>query len=84
MSDTSSQDAPATGMTPGIAQNQLQKGVADKSGRFVEPDDGARPDQFVVRIPKMQTSVSLRLNTKLLAEQREIEQTNEAIRRAGR
>jgi hypothetical protein len=38
----------------------------------------------VVRIPRTQTSVAVRLNTRVIAEQREIEQANEAIRRSGR
>jgi hypothetical protein len=71
-------------MTPGIAQDQLQKGVVVEPGRFAELEGEERPDRFVVQIPKTQVKVSLRLNTKLLAEQREIEQTNEAIRRAGK
>ncbi len=84
MGDTNSQYPPATSMPPKIAQDRLQKGVMVASGRFSEPDEIQRPDRVVVRIPKSNTSVSLRLNTKLLAEQREIERTNEEIRRAGR
>jgi hypothetical protein len=71
-------------MTPGIAENRLQKGVVVRSGGFGEAEAGDRPDKFVVRIPRSQKTVSLRVNTRLMAEQREIERTNEAIRRAGR
>jgi len=84
MGETSSQNPPATSMPPKIAQDRLQKGVMAAAGLFPEQDGNQHADRVVVRIPKSNTSVSLRLNTKLLAEQREIERANEEIRRAGR
>ncbi len=83
MSETSSQGRPETGMTPGIEENRLKKGVMVKGDVFAEAEAGDRPDKFVVRIPRSQKTISLRVNTRLMAEQREIEKTNEAIRRAG-
>jgi hypothetical protein len=39
---------------------------------------------FVVRIPKDQKSIAVKINTRLMAEQREIERANDAIRRSGK
>lgn len=43
-----------------------------------------KPESIVVRIPRSSTTVSVKLNTKLMAEQKETERENEAIRRASR
>lgn len=83
MTETDSQGVFETGMTPSIEEKRLQKMATVRSGDFDESEAGGRTDTFVVRIPKSQMTVSLRLNTRLLAEQREIEALNEAIRRAG-
>ncbi|MFO0892906.1 MAG: hypothetical protein U0790_27670 [Isosphaeraceae bacterium] len=80
---TSSLGLPETGMTPAIAEGNLKKESRSLRDVSEDPAAGLRPDKFVVRIPKSQTTVLLKLNTKLLAEQREIEHLNEEIRRAG-
>jgi hypothetical protein len=84
MGETSSQNPPETGMLPGIAPDRLQKGVMGAPDRFAESGESQQTDRVVVRIPKTKLTVSLLLNTKLLAEQRAIERVNEEIRRAGR
>ena len=84
MDETGSQNPPGTGMTSGIMENRLQKGVVVNLGRFTEPELASSSEKIVVRLQKTQRTVFLRLNTKLLAEQRKIKQVNEEIRRTGR
>lgn len=84
MGETSSQSPLATGMTPDIGENRLLKGVVDNLGRFAEPEAASSSEKIVVRLRRTQMTVSLSLNTKLLAERREMKRANEEIRRTGR
>jgi hypothetical protein len=84
MRETDSQNPPPTGITPGIAANQLKKGIVDRAGQYAEPDDVKPSEGYVVRIGKKQTSVSFTVNTRRLVERREIERANEIKRRSGK
>ncbi len=84
MSDTSSQKMPETGAKSDAESGQLIKGVAGKLAYSTGAESGPGSGDFVVRIPKAQAKVSIKVNTRLIAEQREIEQANEQNRRSGR
>ncbi len=83
MSDTGCQSPSPTGITSGISEDRLKKGVVVAPPRSTASPP-ATPGDFVVRIPKSQTQVSVRLNTRAMVERREIERANEAIRKSGR
>src|SRR3982751_6073713 len=83
MSDTSSRSSPATGAKSVIASGQLIKGVAGHASYSTSVGNGHSPGDVVVRIPKTQTKVSIKVNTRLIAEQREIERANEQNSRSG-
>jgi hypothetical protein len=86
MGETSSQKQPDTSITPGIAADRLKKVALGYSIRNAEAGDaGFKPsEELVVRVRKNQQTVAFTLNTKRMAERREIERANEARRRSGR
>lgn len=55
--------------------------VTDTTARGKSIDD---PDTFVVLVPKGRLWVTLRVDTKRLAEERRIERINDEIRRVGK
>ena len=83
MSDTSSRNQSGTRMTPSIADSQVRKGVVKAAAHCTSMAGERVHGDFVVRIPRYQTSVSLTVNARSMAERREIERENEAIRRSG-
>jgi hypothetical protein len=84
MSDTNSKKSLPTTMKPAISDSQFKKGYAGVTEYSTSVTaDGAFGD-FIVRVPRDQRSIAVKLNTRLLTEQREIEQANDAIRRTGR
>jgi hypothetical protein len=83
MSDTSSQKMSETGAKSGAASGRLIKGVTGSPKYSTVVENGHGSGDFVVRIPKTQAKVSIKVNTRLIAEQREIERANEQNRRSG-
>jgi hypothetical protein len=83
MSDTSSHKMPETGAKSGAASGRLIKGVAGNFTHSTGVENGRGSGDLVVRIPKTQAKVSIKVNTRLIAEQREIERANEQNRRSG-
>jgi hypothetical protein len=83
MSDTSSQNMSQTGAKSVAASGGLIKGVAGNFTYSTGVENHHGSGDFVVRIPKTQEKVSIKVNTRLIAEQREIERANEQTRRSG-
>ncbi len=73
-----------TGKAPDIPKDRLKNMVAPPVQRSTTCGVEKPSESIVVRIPRSQTSVLLKLNTKLMVEQKETERENEAIRRDAR
>jgi hypothetical protein len=84
MSETGSQRKSTTRMTSGIADGQTRAGFVTISRCANTSGPPRVMGDFVVRIPKDQKSIAVKINTRLMAEQREIERANDAIRRSGK
>jgi hypothetical protein len=84
MSDTSSHKIPDTCAKLSAASGRLIKGVTVYSKCSTVVENGQDSGDVVVRIPKTQSKVYVKVNTRLIAEQREIERANEQNRRSGR
>ena len=84
MSVTGSRKQSETRMVPGFANNCMKKGVMSACDKTTSMAGERVHGDFVVRIPRSQTSVSLKVNARAMAERREIERENDVIRRSGR
>lgn len=83
MGETSFQNPPPTGITPGITPDQLKEATKGHARHDAESDDARPSEEFVVRVRKNEATVAFILNTKRMIERREIERANETKRRSG-
>lgn len=81
MGETSSQNPPATGITPGISPSVLKKAVVVVPHHSSTSYDEKHSGDFVVRLPRTQATISVKLDTKAMIEQRETERANDAMRK---
>ncbi len=84
MSETSSQALPATCITPVVGGDRLKKGVVVPSQSSTELGREGGAGGIIVRVPRMQTTVAVKVNARLMGEQREIERANASSHRSGR